>query len=368
LTSTFDASGYGVVQIDGFDLVEVPGMVMSNDSDVPVIPLAITELELPPGATILELQVFKANPVDLGTLNIPVIEGGVPIEGGDPGGPIPAPDIGLYPPQDAVSRTVSIGGIELARVYASPLEYNTSTDQATIFESLSVRITYHSSATIGLLGMGANPSDLGPGQPFTATIEVINAGPGPALVTGTLWIESDMGGVLGAIPIDELIPPVLHPDSHPLQLTWTAPISEGAYSLYAELYHDGELQGIGYAGLQVAGGRITEFSVPDSALPGQEAPFQVTFENRRGTPFEGSARVSIYDSMGLVAILEAPLFAEPGAPTATELFWDTSGREAGTYTAAAEVVEVGEGATYGVLQDSFDLRHTVFLPLVMRNS
>jgi hypothetical protein len=164
-----------------------------------------------------------------------------------------------------------------------------------------------------------------------------------------------------------MIPPILHPDSHLLQLTWTAPISEGAYSVFAELYHDGKLQGIGHAPLQVAGGRITGFSVPDSALPGQEAPFQVTFENRRGTTFEGTAHVSIYGTAGLVATLEVPIGAEPSSQAMTELVWGTSGMEAGTYTAAAEVVEVGEGASYGVLQDSFDLRHAIFLPLVLRS-
>ena len=110
-------------------------------------------------------------------------------------------------------------------------------------------------------------------------------------------------------------------EQYSLGLSWTAPITEGAYSLFLELWYNGDEQVIGHQTLSASGGRITDLSVPDSVPPGQEASFEVTFANRRGETFEGQVTLSIYDAEGtFVTTLDAPISvgaqSEPSEPKA----------------------------------------------------
>jgi hypothetical protein len=365
VTATFDASGYTVRQVDGFDLVEVPGMPLGRDYRVPLVPLAEAELQLPFDGLLLEVEAIRSDPVDLGSLNIPAERPGIPIPGGDPGGLEEAPsDVGLYPPQPAISRTVTVDGYNLARVYASPLSYDAATDEAVLYQGLALRITYHLSSTVAMVGLAAGPADLAPGQPFLVAATLSNPSAETAVLTGTLVLENDLGQVVAVHEIAPFEAP--GGAQHLLQTEWLAPDAEGAYSLFLKLWHAGTLQVIGHRRLQVSGRRITRLDVPDDLSPGQQADFAVTFANRRGTPFEGQVTLSIYDATGvLVAMLEAPIEVGAQAEGTVSLFLDTSGKPVGRYTVAAQVT--GENAVYGPLQDSFDLWHAVFLPLILCN-
>jgi len=378
VTRTFDASGYTISHVEGageytreYDLVEVAGMPLAHDFGVPLVPLAEVELQLPLGATLLDVQVTQGNPVNLGTLNIPAKIPAVDIPGGDPGGLTQTHNIGVYPPQLAVSRTVSMDGYSVARVYASPLSYNTdpTSHQATLYRSLTLRITYDTSATVGLLSFAADPADLAPGQPFSARGTLLNGSDAPAAVTGTLRLANNLGQVVGVQALDRVVPPG---EPFLLELGWTAPLTEGAYSLFLDLWQAGNQQAVGWQMVNVTGGRITSLTVPQGLQPGQEAAFAVTFANRRPTPFEGQVALSIYDAGGaLVTTLSAPMFVGAGGQATADLFWDTAGTPAGGYVAAATVTGVGESVTYGVVQESFSLQGPqgrVFLPLVLRSS
>ncbi len=366
VTATFDASNYSVNQVNGFDLVNVEGMELARDTAVPLVPLAEVELNLPSDGTLVDVEAVTADPVNLGTLNIPQEIPGVPIPGGDSGGLTEAPDIGVYPPQGAVSRTVSLAGYNLARVYGSPLSYDTTTDQATLYQSLALRITYHLSSTVGLLNLTAAPDDLAPEEPFSVTATLANPGADPATLTGTLTLKDNLGR---AIDVLEIGPFDVAPggEQYPLELGWTAPFTEGAYSLLLELYHAGAQQVFGHQTLAVSGGRITALTAPTGALSGQEATFEVTFANRRGDPFEGQVALSIYDGEGaFVTTLDAPLSTGAESEETVRLTWDTEGEPAGSYTALAEVTDAAESVTYGPAQESFDLRHAVYLPLILK--
>jgi hypothetical protein len=373
VTRTFDASGYTISQVEGageYDLVEVAGMPLAHDFGVPLVPLAEVELQLPLGATLLDVQVTQGNPVNLGTLNIPAKIPAVDIPGGDPGGLTQTHPIGVYPPQLAVSRTVSMDGYSVARVYASPLSYNTdpASHQAILYRSLTIRITYDTSATVGLLSFVADPADLAPGQPFSARGTLLNSSAAPAAVTGTLRLVDNLGQVVGVQGLDRV---VLPGEPFPLEVGWTAPLTEGAYSLFLDVWQAGTQQAVGWQMLNVTGGRITSLTVPQGLQVGQEAAFAVSFANRRPTPFEGQVTLSIYDARGaLVTTLSAPISVGAGEQATADLFWGTAGTPAGGYVAAATVTGVGESVTYGVVQESFSLQgpqQRVFLPLVLRS-
>jgi len=367
VTATFDASAYTITHPDGFDLVEVEGMGLAHDYDVPLVPLAEVELNLPLGGWLMDVEAIMTDTLDLGVLNIPRQVPGIPIPGGDPGGLAEAPDIGVYPPQSAVSRTVLMDGYKLARVYASPLSHDTTTGETLLHRDLALRITYHLSSTVALLGMVVDPTDLAPEEPFTTTLTLVNPSDAPVPVTGTLRLENGLGEI---VAVQGFAPPEIPPGGEPYQgsLGWTAPITEGAYSLLLEIYYDGDLQAVGHQMLSVSGGRITELAVPEDALAGEEVTFGVIFANKGDTSFEGQATVSIYTAAGaLMTTLDAPVSVDAGGETTVELAWHTGGAPPGPYMAAARVTALSGSATYGVIQEGFDLRNAVFLPLALKS-
>jgi hypothetical protein len=356
-----------VNQEDGFDLVEVEGMPLAYDDGVPLVPLAEVELNLPPDGAVVDVEVIATDLVDLGTLNIPMMRLGVPIPGGEPGGLEEVPsEVGVYPPQPAASRMVSLDGYNLARVYASPLTYDAATDQAILHQSLTLRITYQLSSTVGLLSLTANPTDLAPEAPFSVVATLNNPSGQSVALTGTLTLKDSVGQVVAVQEIAQFAVPA-GGEPHQLALAWTAPIAEGAYDMFLKLWHDGSRQVIGRQMLSVSGGRITDLTVPEGIQPGEEATCGVTFANRRGETCEGQVTLSIYTAEGtLVTTLDAPISVGGQSEATAELVWDTGGLSFGTYVAAVTVTDDAESITYGVIQKSFSLQRQVFLPLIMR--
>jgi len=260
---------------------------------------------------------------------------------------------------------VALDSYNLARVYASPLHYNTDSDQATLYRSLGLRITYHLSSSIGLVNLNIAPTDLAPQASFAVTATLIHPGTDPVAVTGTLALQDDLGQVAAVQEFDGNVPG--GGEEAALALTSTAPITEGFYSLVFTVYHEGNLEVVGHQFVNVAGGRITSLSAPTDLPAGQEVVFDVTFANRRSAPFEGLARVTVYSAEGLPVVeLESPIGVGGGGEQTVSLPWDSYGAPPGPYVAAAEVVSADESARYGVLQERFDLVYAIYLPLVLR--
>lgn len=366
-TATFDGSGYSVSQVEGFDLVEVEGMSLSHEDGMPLVPLAEVELQLPADGVVLDVEAIATAPIDLGTLNIPAERLGVPIPGGDPGGleEVP-PEMGIYPPQPVISHTVAMDGYRLVHVQASPLIYNAATDQATLYQYLTLRMTYQLSSTVALLSLAADPTDLAPGEGFSVTAVVANPSDQPVTLAGTLLLKDNLGEVVDLWGINPFeVPP--GGEQHQVQLGWTAPMAEGAYSLFLELWNEQGQQATGRQMLSVSGGRITNLAVPETIQPGEEAIFEVAFANRRGETFNGQATLFIYTAEGvLVTTLDAAISVGAGSEGTAELVWSTEGVPLGLYSAVVEVKDSEENIPYGAIPKSFSLQHEIFLPLIAR--
>jgi CSLREA domain-containing protein len=362
---TLDASVYEIMDVEGFDLVRVEGMDLSWGDEGPVVPLAKIELPLPLGAAIEGITVVREAPAGLGALDIPLFTPRLPIPGGDPGGYSPTPDsVGLYPSQPHSVSVTAEGTSQLARIHVIPLDYDAVTDQTTLYQDVTVGVTYQLSTPVGLLSLAADPASLAPEEPFAVHATLVNATDTPALMTGTLTLEDGLGAVVAATDVTPFeVPPG---EEFAWEGSWTAPGAEGSYSLWLELWHGGQQQIAGRQMLGVAAGRITALTVPDRIQPGQQAAFQVTFANLRGEPYNGQVNLAIYSATGTqVALLEAPLSAARGEGTA-DLFWDTTGAALGPYTAVARVVGAAEGITYGAMPQVFDLKALLYLPLIQR--
>jgi hypothetical protein len=366
VTYTLDATNHWIADVDGFDVVQVEAMGLTYGDEAPIVPLAMIELPLPLGASVEEISVLREGETSLGALNIPMYAARLPVPGGEPGGYSPTPgDFGLFPSQPYTVTVTDAGTNQLVRVYAIPLEYDPATGQTTLYQQLTVRVTYNLEADVALLDLTATPTDAAPEAPFAVQATLFNASSDPLPVTGTLTLEDEWGGVAATEPI---LPFDLPPgEEFPWETAWMAPGGEGGYRLVLELWHAGERQVYGWQALNVVGGRITALEVPAGVRPGQPAPFWVSFANRRGEPFEGDVLLSIHDATGAqLATLEAPLSVPALGEETLELVWDTGGMGPGAYTASARVVAQGEAATYGPSTHPFRLNNLAYLPLVLR--
>jgi hypothetical protein len=367
VTYTLDASTYEITDVEGFDIVQVEGMGLTYGDEVPIVPLALIELPLPLGASVEEVAVLREGETDLGTLNIPMFAPTLPIPGGDPGGYSPTPPgFGLFPTQPYSVSVREEGTSLLARVHVIPLEYDAVTGGTTLYQQLTISVTYDLETEVALLDLAADPKDLAPDAPFTVQATLFNASDGPVTLTGTLTLENEFGAVVSS----EVISPFDAPpgEEFPWELVWAAPPEEGGYRLLFALWHAGERQVLASQALSVAGGHITALEVPGHLQPGQPGPFHVTFANARGEPFEGDVVLSIYDAVGaLLATLEAPFSAPAQGEAAVELVWDTGGVAPGAYSASAQVIAEADGATYGPVTKPFRVVNVVYLPIVLRN-
>jgi hypothetical protein len=376
--ATFDASAYQVHHEDRFDYVEVAGMPLTQDTGMPLYPLAEAELSLPFDGAVTQTEVVRADPVSLGALNIPMVEPGEPIPGGDPGGPREVPaDAGFFPPQPAVSRSAGLDSYRLGRVYSTPLTYDPASDQATLYRSLTVRITYVLSSTIAAHSLQADPADPGPGQAFTVRAQVLNAGDQAVQVSGKLTLQSSLGGAArggsqpGSTTLD--IPPFAVPagTTTPLAVPWVAPAAEGPYSLLLELWQGGKQQVRMATPLTVSGGWITGLSAPATLRPGQAATLVVTFANRYPQQFSGLATFAVYTADGRPVVrpvggAPVPLVVKAGKEGTAQVMWETAGMPAGRYAVTVDVTDALGEVPYGTAQAGLGLVQAVYLPEVLR--
>lgn len=367
VTYTLDASDYAITTTQGFNLVLVDGMEASEGENGPIVPLATLNLNLPVGASIVKVAVTRWGEVDLGALNIPMMLPAGPTPSGNLGGYIETPaSVGIYPSQPYTVSVVLEATGQLVRILVIPLEYNAATHQTTLYSNVTVQVTYELSAKVGLTTLAVDTSDLAPGGPFTLNAGLFNASSETVDLTGTLTLENDFGEIVGV----QALPPlyVMGGAQYPLAQGWVAPLTEGSYNLYLELWHAGSLQVIGRQTLSVTGGRITAFEVPDQPFPGQVVELTVGFSNQRDTQFDGKVTVSIYSIDGeLVETLESSISLPAYNEVMLGFDWDTAGLSPGAYSLTAMVNDMVETVTYGPLQKSINLAYqTVYLPVVSK--
>jgi hypothetical protein len=367
VTYTLDALDYAITTTQGFNLVLVDGMGESEGEYGPIVPLATLNLNLPVGASIIDMTITRGGVVDLGALNIPMMIPAGPTPSGNLGGYIETPaSVGIYPSQLYTVSVVPEATGQFVRILVIPLEYNAATHQTSLYSNVTVQVTYELSAKVGLTSLAIGTSDLAPGGPFTLNAGLFNASSETVALTGTLILENDFREIVGV----KVLPPfsVMGGAQIPLAHGWVAPLTEGSYNLYLEIWHAGSLQVIGRQTLGVAGGRITAFEVPDQPFPGQVVELMVGFSNQRDTLFDGKVIVWIYSIDGeLVEALETSISLPAYNEGKVGFVWDTAGLPPGAYSLTVRVNDNAGTVTYGPRQENINLAYqTVYLPVVSK--
>lgn len=364
ITAHVNASIYAITQtVEGFDLLEVNGLQQRVMDGELVRPQASLALILPVSATITGVVFTPTQALALPGLDLPTIIAGVPIPGGATGGYTTTVG-GVYPVTVTV-ETSAMGTYQVARFDVIPVDYDATTDAATLYRSVDVRVLYDTPEPVALTAMALEQERYLPGETITATAHLINSGAADEVITATLVLQDAQRQVVGIKGSGPLTIPA--GGSQDVTLGWQGALEGGTYWLRLLIWQNGAIVTGAGREVQLTSGELQDLTVPDSTAPGQDSTFQVTFANLGESSTVAAATLLISDGNGTpVAFLEPQMasVAANGSHTFTFTWTPTL---AGDYTASA-VVSAGS-EEYGPLTKAFEVRgYNIFLPLVLRNS
>jgi len=361
VTASVDASTYDITTTTGgFDLIDVQNLAQRAIDGQVVLPQATLDLVLSLSATISNLVFTPTQDVALPDLDIPTLQSGVAIPDGPTGG-YTATMPGVYP----VSATVQsrmLEGYQSARVVVTPVTYDATSDQATLYRHVDVAVTYESPETLALTDFGTDKTEYAPGQTIEIAASIANVGEVSETVTPTLLVQDSSGTVVGlqqAAPIE-----VPSGGTHDLSVTWTGPLEGDAYRVWLVVSQGGQVQAVASGAITIRAGELRTPVVPETLWVGEEGTFEVQFENVSGDPTIAFGSLAVYDEHGdLVEFVPGEVQAVAGGAGET-LSFSWAPDDAGSYTAS--FVATSGGQEYGPRSEPFTVRHGVYLPLVLR--
>ena len=363
ITTQIDASTYAISTTSaGWNLIEVQGLRQHIASGDVKLPEARLRLLLPLSATVTSLAFTPTDAITLTGLDIPTFYASAPISGGQRGGYTTTLD-GLYP-VTATWQPRMLDTHQLVHVRVSPVTYDATADEAILYQTVDVAITYDSPQAVALTFYDTNQVHYLPGEPITTTARIVNTGDVSETVTATLVLQNAEGRVVGLRGSGPLQIPA--GGYHDLLLGWSGNLPEDAYLARLLLWQAGQVVAGAGQEVYVKSAEIANVGTPDIAMVGQPYTFTVTFDHLAPDMTVAVASLSIYDSRGrLAGYLLPQTVIVPGAMTQTVGFSWTPPRS-GRYVASA-VVTAG-GQEYGPFSRVFTVEYQAFLPIVLRNS
>ena len=152
-TVTFAQSDLAVAELDGYDVITLPGCDLTGEIGLPQLPVFSLTLALPAGARIVELEILEAESTELLARFRPIPAQHpriLPVPGFDiPSRPFVGPDPSVYlgrqpypTPVAELLSTGRLGGARLVGVALHPVQFVPTVGKLRIFRSISVRLHY----------------------------------------------------------------------------------------------------------------------------------------------------------------------------------------------------------------------------------
>lgn len=343
-TLVIDAASYAIdrTTASGFDLVEVNGFQQSMAAGV-MLPSRQVHHRLPPGATVTSVSASRENPLDLGSLRIPVYTPGVELlGGGSPATWAPAPaSLGVVPAQAAAWEAFAAdANHQLLGITVIPVEFNAGTGRVTLYRRLVIRITYTTAESLVVTTMGPATRTFLPGSSPRLYVEASNVGSAASSFTTTCRLVDAEGGEVAAGSDGPFS--VAAGTNAVFEITCPAVSQVGSFVALVEVLRDGAVIGAGEAVLDVLDGEILSFQTPDKVFPGTEEQFHVTYANYTAAPVEARFELQIAGDTGQVwAALDAVVrTVAAGESEIVTFLWDGRTAPDGVHAVTA-IVGVG---------------------------
>jgi len=362
MTAHIDASDYAITHtVDGFDLIHVTGMDQATGLEWPILPITALDLVLPISATVTTLALTPEQPVTLDNLEIPSYshvsspEAITATYTATLGGPYS---------EGATQSADPAGSYQMVRVQVLPAAYDAAADQATLYRSLDVVVTYDSDQRLALSFFEPDKVQYVPGEPVGAVARVINAGDALETAMATLVLQDLTGQVVGYQESDPIQVPA--GGFHDIDIELTGPLDGDEYALRLLIWQDQQVVTGAGRRVVITAGELRDVVVPPQLKPGEEGAFTVTFDNLSASATVANVSLVVYDPYGVPAGWPEPqtvVVGGNGSATATFL-WTPA--QAGTYTVSA--VALAGRQEYGPLVAPLAVvGEGLYLPLILRS-
>jgi hypothetical protein len=346
-----DASSYEIdaQTVAGFDLIEIDGFGASH-VDGAVMPGTELELPLPRGAQVTAVELQVDNELQLGKLDIPNYTPGVPL------GPFGDPPVweaiptttGTVPEEQMTSEVRE--GVRHVTLHAhlTPVVYDAATKETKLFRRLVVRVVYDVSEPVAVTEFEAVAPRVAPSGTVTTMTRVVNVTDLPVELVPTLTIFGIDGQEVASASGESFT--VGAGETMDVSPSCPAPAEEGSHAIQLELVHDSEIVARADTTVEVSGGHIAEYTVPERAVPGTPIEFSVTYANTSSGAVEATFELVVLDFFGRVEDSLEPVtrtVAAGGQETVT-WSWDSRVVPLGYYKVRAKVTPDGAAARTSV--------------------
>jgi hypothetical protein len=343
-----------------FELLEISGADQGYSAYEPVLPILNQTFSLPPGSSLTSLDLVGEHAISLGSHPIPSAE---PVTEYTPGSGYTSQTsiVGLYPqPQRFGYEVRSFEDRVEVVVHIVPATFDTSTRAVTLFDETRLRINYTAPSPVVASELQLSSPSVQAGEMVTAHVGIGNVGASALVLSAQLDIFDPAGALLKTVLSEPFS--VSGGQDFPLQLSFLADLSAQNYRAVLTVLQGGQPQTAAGSSFRVLTGRIAQFTSPAAIAFGEYGEFSLTFDNYQSVPLSATAKVLIYNSLGVEAasLLQKDLLAGEHMSATVMWAWDPTGLAAGTNYVAQALVQT-EDADY--LGPALELAVGSFNPL-----
>jgi hypothetical protein len=345
-------SDYQITSSQGFDFVTIDGyeQLKQGMEDTPVVPVKRFEINVPLDATNINIMVNRANPLELGSLNIPVYIDGPPVIGEPVNRYAVAPDtIGLYENSHFWFRAKELNHMAVM-VDMIPVSYDTATGNVVLYRDVEIEVSYDTEQNGVLLEAPSNALNYNTGDTIIVSAYVENTGTRADYFDVTVELQDSMRKTVESKSASHQIASGNIAEI-PFQLT--APAKGGNYWIETTLFRNTLQIGRSLQQININPGAITNFDISKS-VPGSAAQFSVTFENQSSSAIEAAFSLYIYSgSIEKAEFLPKVYNIPAGARQTANFSWNIPADfPEGNYLAVASVTSDGYAAS---VSERFDI-------------
>ena len=356
-------NNYSFTDIDSYNILNIDGtQLLSGEESLPGLPYVNYTLYLPTGSSINSLVIFNENPINLGVNNLPMV---FPINPGEEGNGLePFTGTGVYPTNRLSYQVVDFPDYTAVEITLVLAEFDGSTDILTLFDSTEIQVDYTTSQPAFISAFELDKPEFQGNESINGNATVENVSAADVTLTGVLEIFENAASQ-GTISIPAFV--VTAGSSYDLPVVWSSALPHGTYTAVLYLYNEGVLISGMQDDFRVLSGRISNFSAPENALPGQYNDVSLSFENYLDTPVNVIAEIMIYaEGIEISKLLQQELPVGAHSEGTINWFWNPSGLGDGVYTLKPVVSVLSDYYHTSQREVEIDL-NTIYLPLVMHN-
>jgi hypothetical protein len=311
--------------------------------NTPVVPVKRFEINVPLDATNINIAVNRSNPLELGSLNIPVYIDGPPVIGEPVDRYAAAPGaIGLYENSHLGFRSKELNHLSVM-VDMIPISYDAVNGNTILYQNVQIKVTYDTGQNGVLLEAPSDALNYNTGDIISMTAYVENTSSQAHFFNINVELQDSMRRT---VEIKSNSHQISSGNIAEIPFQLTAPAKGGNYWIETTLLNNSLQVGRSLQQININPGAITRFDISKS-VPGSTSQYSVTFENQSTSSIDAAFSLHIYSgSIEKAVFLPKVYNIAAGAQQTADFIWHIPADfPGGNYLAVASVISDGYAAS-----------------------